>query len=252
MPRPTRPRTPTPPPTSRPTPPTPPARPRRPPRSRRSRPSRRPPRAPARAVALAAGAGSREDRRARRAVRAGGARGRHRAGADPRDHLHRAGRRGAARRGCARACWQPGEREAARDIEGAPIGTFHGFCARLLRIHAPPPVSTPTSRSSTSPAPRAYRRSRSGARSPACWRGRAARRRSRCSPRTAPTGCARWWAACTASCARGEPCSRGCRGRRCLPTSGRRARVRAARRAAGALRARLRRAQARARGARLR
>jgi ATP-dependent helicase/nuclease subunit A len=30
-----------------------------------------------------------------------------------------------------------GEREAARDTEGAPIGTFHGFCARLLRAHAP-------------------------------------------------------------------------------------------------------------------
>ncbi|HSZ70173.1 MAG TPA: UvrD-helicase domain-containing protein [Solirubrobacteraceae bacterium] len=29
-----------------------------------------------------------------------------------------------------------GEREAARDTEGAPIGTFHGFCARLLRVHA--------------------------------------------------------------------------------------------------------------------
>ncbi len=29
-----------------------------------------------------------------------------------------------------------GEREAARDTEGALIGTFHGFCARLLRIHA--------------------------------------------------------------------------------------------------------------------
>jgi ATP-dependent helicase/nuclease subunit A len=29
-----------------------------------------------------------------------------------------------------------GEREAARDTEGAAIGTFHGFCARLLRIHA--------------------------------------------------------------------------------------------------------------------
>jgi ATP-dependent helicase/nuclease subunit A len=28
------------------------------------------------------------------------------------------------------------EREAARDTEGAPIGTFHGFCARLLRVHA--------------------------------------------------------------------------------------------------------------------
>jgi ATP-dependent helicase/nuclease subunit A len=31
---------------------------------------------------------------------------------------------------------QLGEREAARDLEGAPIGTFHGFCARLLRVHA--------------------------------------------------------------------------------------------------------------------
>ncbi len=29
-----------------------------------------------------------------------------------------------------------GEREAARDTEGAAIGTFHGFCARLLRTHA--------------------------------------------------------------------------------------------------------------------
>lgn len=28
------------------------------------------------------------------------------------------------------------EREAARDTEGASIGTFHGFCARLLRVHA--------------------------------------------------------------------------------------------------------------------
>jgi ATP-dependent helicase/nuclease subunit A len=31
---------------------------------------------------------------------------------------------------------QLGEREAAQDLEGAPIGTFHGFCARLLRVHA--------------------------------------------------------------------------------------------------------------------
>ncbi|MFI5004891.1 MAG: UvrD-helicase domain-containing protein [Solirubrobacterales bacterium] len=29
-----------------------------------------------------------------------------------------------------------GERGAARDTEGAQIGTFHGFCARLLRVHA--------------------------------------------------------------------------------------------------------------------
>ncbi|HUB72842.1 MAG TPA: UvrD-helicase domain-containing protein [Solirubrobacteraceae bacterium] len=29
-----------------------------------------------------------------------------------------------------------GEREAARDAEAAFIGTFHGFCARLLRAHA--------------------------------------------------------------------------------------------------------------------
>ena len=31
-----------------------------------------------------------------------------------------------------------GEREAARDTEAAFIGTFHGFCARLLRAHALP------------------------------------------------------------------------------------------------------------------
>jgi ATP-dependent exoDNAse (exonuclease V) beta subunit len=29
-----------------------------------------------------------------------------------------------------------GARAAARDTEGAPIETFHGFCARLLRVHA--------------------------------------------------------------------------------------------------------------------
>jgi ATP-dependent helicase/nuclease subunit A len=29
-----------------------------------------------------------------------------------------------------------GQREAARDTEGAFVGTFHGFCARLLRAHA--------------------------------------------------------------------------------------------------------------------
>jgi ATP-dependent helicase/nuclease subunit A len=29
-----------------------------------------------------------------------------------------------------------GERAAARDMEGAPVGTFHGFCARLLRAHS--------------------------------------------------------------------------------------------------------------------
>src|SRR5271168_5176840 len=28
-----------------------------------------------------------------------------------------------------------GEREAARDTEGAFVGTFHGFCTRLLRAH---------------------------------------------------------------------------------------------------------------------
>jgi ATP-dependent helicase/nuclease subunit A len=30
-----------------------------------------------------------------------------------------------------------GDREAARDTEAAFVGTFHGFCARLLRAHAP-------------------------------------------------------------------------------------------------------------------
>src|SRR5271154_3625413 len=31
-----------------------------------------------------------------------------------------------------------GEREAARDAEAASVGTFHGFCARLLRSHPLP------------------------------------------------------------------------------------------------------------------
>src|SRR5271168_4409623 len=31
-----------------------------------------------------------------------------------------------------------GEREAARDAEAASVGTFHGFCARLLRAHPLP------------------------------------------------------------------------------------------------------------------
>src|SRR5208282_2036783 len=29
-----------------------------------------------------------------------------------------------------------GDREAARDVEAAFLGTIHGFCARLLRAHA--------------------------------------------------------------------------------------------------------------------
>ena len=29
-----------------------------------------------------------------------------------------------------------GDREAARDTEAAFVGTFHGFCARLLRSHS--------------------------------------------------------------------------------------------------------------------
>ena len=40
---------------------------------------------------------------------------------------------------CASVCrarfLEIGEREAARDTEAAFVGTFHGFCARLLRAH---------------------------------------------------------------------------------------------------------------------
>ena len=43
-----------------------------------------------------------------------------------------------------------GRREAARDTEAAFVGTFHGFCARLLRAHPLPAGSTRTSRCSTS------------------------------------------------------------------------------------------------------
>ncbi len=53
---------------------------------------------------------------------------------DPRDHVHRARRRRAAR-ARARSSARARRREAARDTEAAYVGTFHGFCARVLRAH---------------------------------------------------------------------------------------------------------------------
>ena len=55
-------------------------------------------------------------------------------GADPRDHVHRARRRRAAR---ARARAAAGARRARGRARhrGGVVGTFHGFCARLLRAH---------------------------------------------------------------------------------------------------------------------
>ena len=45
-------------------------------------------------------------------------------------------RRASCARACAARLLELGEREAARETEGAWITTFHGFCARVLRAHA--------------------------------------------------------------------------------------------------------------------
>ena len=81
------------------------------------------------------GRGHREDDRPRRAVRAGG-RG---AGLSrrlrPRDHVHGAGGRRAARSAIRARLRELGRRDLARDVDGAWISTIHGFCSRLLRAH---------------------------------------------------------------------------------------------------------------------
>ena len=101
---------------------------------------------------LAAAVGRRRQRQdvgARRALRAGGARGRRRARADPRDHVHRARRRRAARARARRGCWSSATAQAARDTEAAFVGpstaSARGCCARIRS----PPGWTRSSRSST-------------------------------------------------------------------------------------------------------
>ncbi len=69
-----------------------------------------------------------------------------------------------------------GEREAARDAEAASVGTFHGFCARLLRSHPLRRASTRTSRSSTRPRAAGCASRRSRPRSAASWRASVRRR----------------------------------------------------------------------------
>jgi len=79
-----------------------------------------------------------------------------------------------------------GEREAARDAEAASVGTFHGFCARLLR----PQASTRSSRSSTR-ASRAGCASRPSGRRSAASSRVSAQTPSSCLPRTTSIACRR-------------------------------------------------------------
>ena len=95
-------------------------------------------RAARRAAAAVRGRGQRQDLRARRALRQGGAaRTASRPGRSSRSRSP-----SAPPASCASACaarfLELGEREAARDTEAAFVGTFHGFCARLLRAHPLP------------------------------------------------------------------------------------------------------------------
>ncbi len=164
---------------------------------------------PSRAAAAVGGGRQRQDLGARGALRRGGARGRHRARADPRDHVHRARRRRAAR-----------ARTHAPARARRPRGRArHGGCVRrhlprLLRAAA----ARAFARRRTRP-----RRSRSSTRVSrgvcASWRSRrrcassspaSAARRWTCSPPTASTACAGCSSRCTESCAAAGNGSRAC------------------------------------------
>ena len=104
-----------------------------------------------------------------------------------------------------------GDREAARDTEAAFVGTFHGFCARLLRAHAlaaglDPGLRDPRRGPGRAPARAGVRGS--AARVP---RGRAQPTPSTCSPPTASTACAGWSIRSTGSCAAAVSVCRDCR-----------------------------------------
>ena len=80
-----------------------------------------------------------------------------------------------------------GDRAAARDTEAAFVGTFHAFCARLLRAH---PLAARAAARLRDPRRGARRPPARGARSPSPSRAfsrTAAARRSTCSPPTAST-----------------------------------------------------------------
>ncbi len=84
-----------------------------------------------------------------------------------------------------------GEREAARDTEAAFVGTFHGFCARLLRAHPlaaglDPEFAILDEGLAGTPARAGVQRRRCGTSSRA-----SGARRWICSPPTASTACAR-------------------------------------------------------------
>ena len=83
-----------------------------------------------------------------------------------------------------------GEREAARDTEAAFVGTFHGFCARLLRAH---PLAAGLDPEFAILDEGLAGRLRERAFQPRCatCSRTGARRRSTCSPPTASTACAR-------------------------------------------------------------
>ncbi len=145
----------------------------------RARPSR---------CSLSAARRQRQDLGARRALRQGGPRGRDRAGEDPRDHVHRARRRRAARARPGDGCSRSASREAARDTEAAFVGTFHGFCARLLRAHPLPAGLDPDFAILDEGSPgrlreRAFRSALAGFLHGGARRGRGSRRRLRSRPR---------------------------------------------------------------------
>ena len=68
----------------------------------------------------------------------GGARGRDRAGERSSPSRSPSGPRASCASGSARGCSSSARARLARDTEAAFVGTFHGFCARLLRAHPLP------------------------------------------------------------------------------------------------------------------
>ena len=144
-----------------------------------------------------------------------------------------------------------GDREAARDTEAAFVGTFHGFCARLLRAHPLAAGSTPTSPildEGLAGRLREQAFATAAARSSSPASGR---RRWTCSPPTASIASAAMIEqASTPSCAAAGGACRGCPPRSWTgetePLDARDAApgLRPAGRAAAALRRRLRGAQA--------
>ena len=83
-----------------------------------------------------------------------------------------------------------GDRQAARDTEAAFVGTFHGFCARMLRAHSFAAGWTRTSRSLT----RGWQEG--------CASWPSSRRCASCSPPWAPQRSTCWRHMASTGCAR--------------------------------------------------